>query len=146
MTVETDLQRDIRQSVRRQGGYCIKLSNRFTIGVPDLLIALAPFAPCYVEVKKLGKCVLGFDRQLDVTPKQGHELRGLSDQYPAPLSFIFVGVEWNSKDWVYGGYHAERRLMGDTLNRTMRKVPRQVGGFYNVRHLLTTLGAGKVAE
>lgn len=145
MTKETDLQRDIRKSVVKLGGYAIKLSNRFTIGVPDLLIALAPFAPCYAEVKKLDKCAPFFDRQLDVTPKQRHELKSMSDQYAAPVSFIFVGVEWDGDRYLYGGYNNEDRLTGAMMRITDSKVPRETGGFYNIAHLLKSMGAGRMA-
>lgn len=94
---ETDHQTQIKLSVRRQGGYSFKLSNRFTIGIPDLLIALPPFAPCLAEVKDLGECVADFSRKLDVSPKQAYELKAMNEPYkewgPVGILLITLGLE-----------------------------------------------------
>lgn len=92
---ELELQSDIIKSVRKQGGYGRKLSNQFTIGIPDLLIALPPFVPCYAEVKDFGECASSFDRQIDVSDKQGYELMGMTKGYAGGwTSVIIIGWRW----------------------------------------------------
>jgi hypothetical protein len=81
MSKELAVQAAIRKSVIADGGYSHKLTNQFTVGIPDLLVAMWPYIPCIVEVKDLGVVVDEFDRKLDVTPKQTHELVGISRVY-----------------------------------------------------------------
>jgi len=78
---ELAVQTNIIKSVRRDGGYGRKMSNRFAIGVPDLLIALPTFAPCVIEVKDFGKVADSFDRQIEVTEKQAEEMKLFSKPY-----------------------------------------------------------------
>lgn len=100
--VETDYQLDIKKSVNRAGGYCFKLSNRFTIGVPDLGIWLPPFAPLLAEVKMLRDCKPGFKRQLAVTEKQDSVMRLSSQGYEqtgrGATALVLVVVVWENKD------------------------------------------------
>lgn len=50
---ETDLQSFIVKTVEERGGAAVKLSNRFLVGVPDLLVKLPDRdrSPCLIEVK-----------------------------------------------------------------------------------------------
>lgn len=73
--IELDVQREIVKSVKLEGGWSKKLTNRFTIGIPDLLIALYPSIPFLAEVKDLGVVHTNqFNRKLDVSEKQRYEL------------------------------------------------------------------------
>lgn len=53
MVAETDIQRQLINSAEETGGYGLKLSNRFIVGVPDLILAM-PIPPMYsfIEMKK----------------------------------------------------------------------------------------------
>lgn len=53
MKNETAYQAEIVKAVKELGGWGKKLSNRFLIGVPDLVIVLRPFGTMIVEVKKV---------------------------------------------------------------------------------------------
>lgn len=81
MANELGVQTEIKQSVIAQGGYAVKLSNRFTIGIPDLGIWLGPFAPFIMEVKDFGLVVEGFNRQIGTTPKQRDTMRRMQQSY-----------------------------------------------------------------
>ena len=81
MARELAEQTNLIKSVRLAGGYARKMSNRYSIGIPDLLIGLPPFVPFLAEMKDLGTVVDDFDRQLNVTPKQNHEMGLLSGPY-----------------------------------------------------------------
>lgn len=173
MVKETDIQAQIKKSIRRDGGYCHKLTNAFTIGIPDLLIALPPFAPCIIEVKDFKTCTQGFDRQIDVTPKQRYELNQITDVYPEiprikevyhpaiglggaeieyvkvgetqPIfSGIFVHVYWNKMHWLTGlPRHAERHTHALLLDATRTRT-RAPGEYWDVRPLLEAIGVTKV--
>lgn len=97
---EVDHQTNIKKSVILQGGYSFKLSNRFTIGIPDLLIMLSPFVPCLAEVKDLKEVVDNFDLQLDVSPKQALELKKIREAYRIDLcadecvGFLLIVAKW----------------------------------------------------
>lgn len=104
MADELTIQREIKQSVINAGGFALKLTNRFTIGVPDLAIWLPSFVPAVVEVKDLGECVERFDRQLDVSPKQRDTLRRINATYgidingtpsTASISCLIVHIRHN---------------------------------------------------
>lgn len=160
---ETDIQAQIRQSVKFDGGYCHKLTNQFTVGIPDLLIALPPFAPCVIEVKSFKDCGhVGFNRQIDVTPKQRHELRTITEVYKPDaqpidillvpvFSGIFVHVIFENKHWMTGlPYHAERHtdaLRADprlTRKRELRGDPPKRWPYWDVRGLLGACGVTKL--
>lgn len=48
---EIDIQRELVNEARGLGGYAIKMSNRFLVGIPDLLIKLPGMQACLIEVK-----------------------------------------------------------------------------------------------
>lgn len=149
MGKELKLQSDIKKSVRADGGYCIKLSNRFSIGIVDLLVALPPFAPCTLEVKDLGECKEGFSRQLDVTPMQGVNLDGITDPYKAygiELSGLLVGLTLNGVHHLVALPKDTRRLTHDQMVGQRFLGKRRVGNYYDVRPLLEILNIATVAE
>lgn len=132
---ETDLQFHIKKSIIKDGGYCKKLTNHFTIGIPDLLIRHPNFAPIVAEVKELGECVDKFDRQLDVTPKQGENLLGI-----APYSCLLVGLEWRGQRHLVGLVHLERRLDHKMLEDwPERRTTKAVGNYYNLYQIFNGL-------
>lgn len=137
---ELKLQRQICISVRSEGGYALKLNNRFSVGVPDLLIALPPYPVIVAEVKDMGEVSDSFDRQIGVTPKQALELERISKPYEiakkGARAVILVGLK----------HRGEYRLVinpryVNTLNYRYEDHPgiwvaRQAGVHYNIGHLL----------
>lgn len=69
---EVDYQKKIIDAVNSQGGYGLKMSNRFLAGVPDLLIHLRPYPTAVVEVKMLTSPV-----NLDTPMQLGHSITPL---------------------------------------------------------------------
>ena len=145
MARELNEQSNIIKSVKAAGGYARKLSHRFMIGMPDLLVALPPFAPCLVEVKDLGKVVDEFDRQLDITPKQADELRRISEPYE---QYHTVYAYWRRTGMVmvHVVHRGEHRLVALPRRATRLThayeqnpecwVAREKGGSYDVAKLL----------
>lgn len=148
MTNELKHQTDIVDSVKRDGGNAFKMSNRFLIGVPDLAVALPPFAPCVIEVKDLGKVVDNFNRQLEVTPKQFDHMEKHSEPYEARglgrVAFVAVHIF----------HRGEHRLVvmpyqADRLTHRYEETPgmwvrRETGLYYNLAHMLDYWGAAKL--
>lgn len=81
MADELGFQRELKESVIALGGFSTKLSNRFTVGVPDLGVWLAPFVPLIIECKDLGAVVDKFDVQLGVTAKQADTMKRMQQSY-----------------------------------------------------------------
>lgn len=86
MARELDLQSQIIKSVRKDGGYGRKISHKFSVGIPDLLLGLFPFVPIIAEVKDFGVVTAKFDRQIDTTLKQEHELDLFTKQYQTEIT------------------------------------------------------------
>lgn len=157
MSDELTVQTRIIKGTRAQGGFGIKLSNRFSVGIPDLLLALPPFAPCLVEVKDLGECVENFDRKLEVTPKQGLTLDQFSDPYNSlsfpvhaglDLSFVFVAIRWCGVHQLVGLPKNARRLTSGLalVSPRVTRLPGVAGSdpTYDIRPLLEGLHARRV--
>lgn len=149
---ELDIQREICQSVRREGGWAKKLTNRFTIGIPDLLIARFPSIPFIAEVKDLGQVRDTFSRKLDVTEKQSHELRTFDQAISDPhadatnhaaakryAAVVLVGWAWGRDRWLAMlPPDADHITMGPDRNHPM--VHRQAGGYYPIGSLIQLFG------
>lgn len=149
MSKELKLQSDIKTSVIRDKGFGIKLSHRFAIGVPDLLLALPPFAPCLVEVKDLGVVVDRFDRKLGVTPMQADTMRKMSGPYERETwgrhtALVLVG-------FVHRGVHTLVALRRDMDRLTWQYdelhpwTTRQTGLHYKVGPLLEAVGIARAS-
>lgn len=147
---EVDHQRHIKQSVIRQGGYSFKLSNQFSIGIPDLLIALPPFVPILAEVKTLGECGDDFSRQLGVSPKQKDELRKLVTPYRQYLrrdlrmGILLVHVVWQKQHRLIPLPWDAERLDGATVARVPELGKRQRGSngeepWYDMDYILSSI-------
>lgn len=147
---ELGVQTKIIKSVRRDGGYARKASNRFAIGVPDLTVALPPFAPCLIEVKDFGKVADTFNRQIDVTDKQAYELEIFSKPYEdaglGRVGFLAVSL-------VHRGEHRlvlmprEAERLSDAYEATPGMwVKRQVGGYYEIGGMLLFWGASRAGH
>lgn len=133
---ELPVQTKIIKSVRRDGGYGRKASNRFAIGIPDLTIALPPFAPCVIEVKDFGEVNDRFDRQIDVTEKQAYEMEIFSKPYEdaglGRVAFIAVSLVHRGEHRLVILPHQARRLSSAYEEDTRCWTRRAVGGYYNI--------------
>jgi len=137
---ELAVQTNIIKSVRRDGGYGRKMSNRFAIGVPDLLVALPQFAPCVIEVKDFGKVADTFDRQIETTDKQREEMKLFSQPYEdgglGRTAFVAVRVVHRGEDRLVVLPRLAERLSSayEDDPQTWRK--RQVGLYYEIPPML----------
>ena len=149
-TDELGVQTKIIKSVRKDGGYGRKCSNRFAIGVPDLLVALRPFAPCYIEVKDFGKVNDKFDRQVDITEKQAYELELFSKPYEdaglGRVGFVAVSIVHRGEHRLVLGPREMARLSSDYEATPGMWVKREVGGYYNLSPMLRYWNAAKARE
>lgn len=151
MSDELKLQGDIRKSVIRDGGYAVKLTNRFTIGIPDLLIAHAPFVPCFAEVKDLGEVGLKFSRKLDVTPLQSNTMKNMSTQYEnergyQAASFLLIGFFYKRDHWLVGLPWRTAVLTSDHVAEAQAVRKRQTGGHYDIRGIMDALSIGTIHQ
>ena len=106
---ELKLQAEICKSVIEQGGWAKKLTNQFTIGIPDLLISLPGFIPCLAEVKDFGEVGDKFDRQIDLSPKQRHELLAF-DKVNIGSAVLLIGLKWRNEHYLVALPPATQRL------------------------------------
>jgi hypothetical protein len=149
------LQKHVANSAFKQGGYGRKLSHAFTVGIPDLLLAVPPFAPAIWEVKDFGAVVDKFDLQLSgspttpVTPKQRDEMRKFSYPYEqrtfGPVAGVMVGIQ-------HGGRHMLLACTRDQERVSFRDfelgtyVFRGVGGFYDLESLFRSIGMARMEK
>lgn len=107
--LETSLQKDVIDAMREAGGAATKLSNRFLIGVSDLLIKLPSYDAMLVEVKKnqypvvatVDSCV-----HMDVTQKQMQFLR----------EYWSAGMTCGVLSFLYDRYKGKRMMHGAYLS------------------------------
>lgn len=152
MARELDVQAKVCKSAKRDGGYGRKISHKFVVGIPDLLVCLPPFAPCVIEMKDLGPVTALFDRQLAVTPKQALEMERISKPYevhprlpgpPATACVLVALVHRGEHRLVVADREADRLSHTYELD-TGRWVPREPGGYYDLKPLLQWAGIGRI--
>lgn len=158
---EVDHQANIKLSVKAQGGYALKLSNRFTVGVPDLLIMHPLFVPCIAEVKDLKDCVPDFDRKIDVSPKQDLTMRQMNGVYQSPhvteitigrtirVAFVLVVAKWKLQHIIVPLPQGTERLAASSLVEGVtfwKRIAGRDGGnpSYDIRPLLEAAGVPHV--
>lgn len=148
--VELREQTNIIKSVRQDGGYARKASNRFAIGIPDLTVALPPFAPCLIEVKTLGEVIDNFDRKVEVTDKQSEELKRFGEAYEdmglGRVSFVAVHIVHRKQHRLVLGPRQMSRLSAAYEADSGMWTPRQVGGYYDMAKLLRRWSAARVVH
>lgn len=146
-SAELNVQTNIIKSVRRDGGYGRKMSNRFSIGIPDLLVALPPFAPCVIEVKDFGEVADKFDRKVDVTEKQAHEMKVFSEPFEAAewgrVAFVAVALIHRGEHRLIFGPRDMHRVSDAYEAMPMIWTKRQVGGYYPIGPMLRYWGAAQ---
>ena len=145
MARELSEQSNLIASAKRAGGYGKKLSHRFAIGMPDLLLAVPPYAPVLCEVKDLGIVTDKFDRQIDITPKQAEELRRVSEPYETfqtPYTphrvtvLIMVHIVHRKQHRMVVLNRVEDRLTFRYEDNPNCWIPREKGGQYDILKLL----------
>lgn len=141
MARELAIQTDIKKSVIAQGGYALKLSNRFTIGVPDLGIWLAPFVPVVIEVKDLGVVVDNFHLQIGVTPKQTDTMLRMNAGYATPVTGMFLHAVHMGEHRLYWAPRSATRIRALDMPFFVRREP---GGRYNIPGMLQHAGVSRI--
>lgn len=92
--IETEAQKIVVKAVEAEGGYALKMSNRFLVGIPDLLIKLPTIPAMILEAK-----IQHFKRPdnhkftLAATALQDRELRNMrsAGMITGMLSFVEIG-------------------------------------------------------
>ena len=150
---ELALQTKIIQSIRKDGGHARKMSHRFAIGIPDLLIGMPPYVPCLAEVKDLGIVTANFNLQLDVTEKQALELRRVSEPYEdmflhtraCRTGMLLIGLVHMGEHRLVGLPRSQGRLDAGYEADPLCWVKRQQAGYYEILPLLKAGGIAKVS-
>ncbi len=146
-SAELAVQTKIIKSVRQDGGYGRKCSNRFAIGVPDLLVALPHFAPCYIEVKDFGEVNDKFDRQVETTEKQSYELELFSKPYEVAglgrVGFVAVSLIHRGEHRLVIGPREMARLSHEYEASPLMWTKRMTGGYYALSPMLRYWGAAR---
>lgn len=129
---EVDIQSLIIRSAKAQGGWGVKLTHKFRVGVVDLLLVMPRFAPFVAEVKQLGKVPERFDQKLDVTPTQ----RKFMQDVNAPnidegrgSAIILVAIHHRGEWRLVRLPPTAERLSFEYEDDPSCWVPRQSGGF-----------------
>lgn len=145
---ETEYQLEIKKSVIAQGGFAFKLSNTYTVGVPDLGIWLPPFAPLVAEVKVIRECGDKFRREIATTPKQDQFMADVSGRYEAlgffSVAFVLVVVEWedSKKRHLIGVPRTETHITHGMITGRPSVSERGVGGAWDMKQIINTLPLG----
>lgn len=96
---EVDCQSKVIKAVRDAGGAAHKLSNRFLVGVPDLLCQLPTYAAFLLEVKLDKRTKVFSPVRPDVTPLQ---FKFLSEYNRAGMATgVLSFVQINRELWFY---------------------------------------------
>lgn len=107
MTVkETDFQLDTIKAVIAAGGAANKLSNRFLVGISDLLVKFPATPTMLIEVKKNPVPVQSHFVNLDVTPKQLQFL----------VSYAKVGVRCGVLSFLFAKDRGKRIIHAAVFN------------------------------
>ncbi len=147
MKREIQLQTHIVKSVRKDGGYARKLSNRFQVGIPDLIISMPSFAPCFAEVKDFGEVKGEFDRDIGLTEKQAHELTKISKSQIYPIAMVLIGFTQAKKHYLMYLPHTARRVSSSAMKGVLSPIIRRdVGSYYNMRLILQHLDVARIVS
>lgn len=139
-------------SVRKDGGYGRKISHRFIIGIPDLLLVYPTYVPGIWEMKDMGEWNSNTERAVETTEKQKIELnefaaacnRGLAPlgTMRAPYTASGVLVTYKARNQRF------MTICGPEVE-TMRKdqfptILRETGQYYNLGVLFNAYGVQRV--
>lgn len=117
---ELPFQTEILRSAKKTGGYGHKISDRFKVGVPDLLVAMPNSGLVLLECKALGVVTDEFDKKTGVTAIQQETLNKYNATQLVPLGaqliyMVHRGVQraivWPAHlDSVSWKYEEDRRI------------------------------------
>lgn len=96
---ELDFQATLTKSAKHLGGYGRKISSRFTVGIPDLLLAVPKFCPVLVEAKWMKDVKTGFDREVPTTGPQRETLAKYNAVIGLTWGFVIVGWFEGTRMW-----------------------------------------------
>lgn len=85
--------------IKEQGGYARKWSSHFQKGMPDIIGSFRSTGGFLLEAKRLKDLVTGFERKLEVTPKQHFELTEY--QKAGMLTGILVFVRMRARPEIH---------------------------------------------
>lgn len=147
---ELSLQTHIRKSVEADGGYARKLSHKFSVGIPDLFVALPPFAPGIIEVKDLSDVADKFDKLINITPMQTHHLleaqKGYWGHYGVRVSGILVRIIHRAEHRLVALPPGTERLSYQYQDDPACWTKREKGGYYAIKGLLTAIRFGRIDD
>ena len=109
---ELDIQRQIVKSCKKQGGYGLKMDNRFVAGIPDLLLSLPICGPALIEIKVKGNYPTPLQKKTLADMREAGIAAGLATiKQESPGRFVIVmsnghvllkprGEEWPVKEMI----------------------------------------------
>lgn len=133
---ELDFQTDIVNSIKAQGGYALKMANKFKVGIPDLLVILPDITPCFIECKHLGEVTDDFNRAIPVTDRQRLELSRMNAGYGYLIAFVMVGLIYRKERYAVVVPPQARTLTATHMANPPRTGKRQTGKLYDVTSLI----------
>jgi hypothetical protein len=103
---ELNFQKRIIDLIKEEGGYGYKMSNRFKVGVPDLLIAAPMRGVVFFECKCLNVMPDAFDRQTGITPIQMDHLNRLNStqEHPVGCQLVYLIHRGEERAVVWPGH------------------------------------------
>lgn len=141
-------QTHVIKSVRKIGGYGRKISHRFHIGIPDLLLVVPGYVPGIWEMKDLGEWNKNTERALGVTEKQEIELQEFDiacadplAKFPVPL--IACGALFTYKARGQRFLSICHHSVMTVRQNQFPTILREEGPFYPVEKLFNAFGVAR---
>lgn len=104
---EQQMQNLIISDTKKLGGFAFKLSNRFTVGIPDLFISLPNYGMVLIECKFISKFpVKKSNIDIKLTPKQRQIIRKI--QQSDGQAACVIGYKFKHKNRNVWAFHVER--------------------------------------
>lgn len=129
---ELPWQYKIIKSVRLQGGYGKKWSSTYAVGVPDLILSHPDFGTAFMEAKLEHSIKDGYDRKIDITERQRHELSLL--RASGALALIGVVIYRSPRDVRLWCLPPTAERVADGMDEVW--VPWVAGSGFNMRRLI----------
>lgn len=144
-------QTHVINSVRAVGGYGRKISHRFAVGIPDLLLVVPGYVPGIWEMKDMGFWNTDTERQVETTLKQRLELKEFSAACMGNLAPLGTYVPTYTACGVLITYKEGREryltICGHGTESIRKKqfptIVRETGPLYRVDRLFNAFGVEK---
>lgn len=141
MKVETKLQKELIDSIVKDGGYAKKINGNMAVGIPDLLIAWPGFGLFVAECKRLVGLGDVFDREIGVTEKQSLTMQHFTlpnaRKGKGQSACVFVFIEHMKQERLVILPWSSRRLSNAYEDLPCTWVERQPKGYWPIRVLLS---------